>query len=88
MDINDAKILAEQFLLMNIPAPASGDHFAIVGDGIVEEDGWYFPFQTKKYINTGNLQFSVVGNWPIFVTRDGRIGQRRFGMPFVEDNKI
>lgn len=89
MNINNARALAEQFLLKEIASPGDKYPFAIVDSGIIEEeDGWYFPFQTKKYITTGNQDFSVVGNWPIFVTGDGRVGQRRFGMPFIEGNKL
>jgi hypothetical protein len=47
-----------------------------------DEDGWYFPYQSKNYIETGDFDKSLVGNWPIFVSREGGfVGIRRPGMP-------
>jgi hypothetical protein len=47
-------------------------------------DGWYFPYQAKEFLETGDFNKSLVGNWPIFVSRDGRhVGPRRPGTSFV-----
>lgn len=59
--------------------------YAIVTAMIKEEaDGWYFPYQSEEFLRTGNFDRSLVGNWPIFVSRDGRsVGPRRPGIPFT-----
>ena len=83
MTSEEAKQLAEHFLQMNMPASSTGDRFLIVPDGVAEEDdGWYFPYQTETFLRTRDLNSSVVGNAPVFVARDGRIGFRMFGAPF------
>ncbi|MHA6848781.1 YrhB domain-containing protein [Ralstonia syzygii] len=47
-------------------------------------DSWNFPHQSAEFIKTGDFKKSLVGNWPIFVSRDGqRVDPRRPGMPFV-----
>ncbi|MFV8632797.1 YrhB domain-containing protein [Ralstonia pseudosolanacearum] len=59
--------------------------YELVSSRIREEsDGWYFPYQSAEFLRTGDFNKSLVGNWPIFVSRDGQcIGPRRPGMPFV-----
>jgi len=53
-----------------------------------EDDGWYFPYQSTKYIETGNFGDSLVGNWPIFVSRSGDyVGSRRPGMPLFKSER-
>lgn len=42
-----------------------------------DADGWYFPYQSKEFLDTGNFDKSLVGNWPIFVSRDGAIVEPR-----------
>jgi hypothetical protein len=83
MTNDEAKGMAENFLLEKMPRSEKGDRFLIVDDGIIEEDdGWYFPYQTETFLRTRDLNSSVVGNAPIFVAKDGRIGFRMFGAPF------
>ena len=56
--------------------------YALVESHIREEpDGWYFPYQSEKYLLTRQFGDSLVGNWPIFVSRTGDFaGPRRPGM--------
>lgn len=45
---------------------------SIVESKIREDiEGWYFPYQSMECLLTGDLNKSLVGNWPIFVSRDG-----------------
>ena len=49
--------------------PLGSIHF---GHEIFEEDnGWYIPFQSKKFLNSGSVEDIIVGNWPIFVDYNG-----------------
>jgi hypothetical protein len=45
---------------------------SIVESNIREDlEGWYFPYQSVECLQTGDFNKSLVGNWPIFVSRDG-----------------
>ncbi|MEN4921819.1 YrhB domain-containing protein [Achromobacter spanius] len=71
MDIDEARAVAEFYIAENMH-PALQDSYIIVDDGvIVTRVGWYFPYQSRAYMETGNIDFALVGNWPIFVGIDG-----------------
>ena len=74
----EARKLAEDYLAVMASKPG-GVKYLIVTDRVFESnDGWYFPYQSEKYLLTGDFNYSVVGNWPIFVRHDGGyIGGRR-----------
>ena len=43
------------------------------------DDGWFFPYQSKEYLETMDIKKSIIGNWPIFVSKNGEIPSiRRF----------
>ena len=72
MDIWQAKEIAYKYIRDNIEPP-DDDIYVIVDAATVEKDGgWYFSWQTKKYIDTRDINCSVVGNCPVFVSKDGR----------------
>jgi hypothetical protein len=61
--------MALEFINSSITAP-QGDQYRIVEAGITEDaEGWYFPYQTARFLETRDLEDSVVGNWPVFVSR-------------------
>lgn len=73
MEMIDALSLANQWLKSNLTAP-EGDEYEIVPSAVEEtEQGWYFPYQTVRFLRTRDLNYSVVGNWPIFVTKSGEV---------------
>lgn len=73
MELSNARALAAQYIKSNMTAP-EGDEYAIVDSAIKEtEQGWYFPYQTVRFLKTRDLNYSVVGNWPIFVTKLGQV---------------
>lgn len=80
MDLLEARRLAEKYLDEHLVPPDSM-RYLISASAIKEaEDGWYFPYQTDAYLQSGNINLSVVGNWPIFVSKVGDvIGPRRPG---------
>ena len=82
IDINTAKSLALAFIEAHIQAKKN-NRFLIVDVGIVEStEGWFFPFQTEQFLKTRDIQYSVVGNWPVFVSKDGAtVEQRRPDSP-------
>ena len=37
------------------------------------DDGWFFPYQSKEYLETMDINKSIIGNWPIFVSKNGGV---------------
>lgn len=37
------------------------------------DDGWFFPYQSKEYLETMDIDKSIIGNWPIFVSKNGGV---------------
>ncbi len=83
LDLGGAEKKAREYLDALVSAGMMP--YAIVTSKVKEEaDGWYFPYQSEEFLRTGNFERSLVGNWPIFVSRDGRfVGPRRPGMPLT-----
>ncbi|WP_417903628.1 YrhB domain-containing protein [Caldimonas brevitalea] len=62
---------------MNVAAPPE-DCYLIVDAGVIEDqDGWYFPYQSARFIETNDISYSVVGNCPIFVSKCGKTAELR-----------
>lgn len=71
LNFNSAKKLACRYL-SELEARFGGVPCSIVESRIVEDErGWYFPYQSVEFLATGDIETSLVGNWPIFVSRDG-----------------
>ncbi len=67
-------MLADQYLRDKVTPPTSGDHYIIVDSAVTETDsGWFFPYQTARFLEEKDINYSVVGNWPIFVTKTGKV---------------
>ncbi|CAB3796422.1 YrhB domain-containing protein [Paraburkholderia caffeinilytica] len=72
LDLATAKRMALEYLAEQQIKPG-GVPYSIVDSRVVEDDeGWYFPCQSVEFLATGDMNVSLVGNWPIFVSRDGR----------------
>lgn len=72
MDIHKARAIAEAYILEHMH-PAEKDSYIIVDAGIITaHSGWYFPYQSRVFLGTGNIDFALVGNWPIYVDDSGR----------------
>ena len=37
------------------------------------DDGWLFPYQSKEYLETMDINKSIIGNWPIFVSKNREV---------------
>lgn len=73
IEMRDALVLAERYLKEHV-SPPPGDVYVIVDAATRESDeGWFFPYQTARFVSTGDIDYSVVGNWPILVTRSGEV---------------
>ncbi|MGY4397252.1 hypothetical protein ACVWZA_002446 [Sphingomonas sp. UYAg733] len=71
MDIHEARDLAECYIEDNAP-PVEGDRYVIVDSSTLDtEQGWYFYWQTSKFVETGDMNFAVVGSPPILIAKDG-----------------
>lgn len=86
IDFLAAKSKADEYLRM-LEAQPDGVRYAIL-ETMIKEDGggWHFPYQSAAFVEIGDFNKSLVGNWPIFVSRSGRyVGPRRPGVPIPGD---
>lgn len=49
------------------------DKLIITDDTILKEWGWIFFYNTEKYIETNDPKYTIAGNVPLFVTKNGEI---------------
>ena len=83
INLEQAKEKATEYL--NSITPSDGVYELIDSKVKEESDGWYFPYQSVEFLLTGDFNKSLVGNWPIFVSKDGKgVGPRRPGAPFIK----
>jgi len=72
ISFDKAKALAEKFVADR--GSAIGDEFTLYADKTIEvNEGWVFFYNSKEFIETGNDEFALVGNGPIFVDRNGKL---------------
>jgi len=77
METKEAQELAYKFLKENY-TPPSGDAFQIIEKSIKEvSEGWFFPFQSKKYLETRNHDFLLLNTCPVFISKDGKTVEHR-----------
>jgi hypothetical protein len=67
---DQAKAVAER--KVRAIADACNDEFGIVGNETIDE-GWLFYYNSKAFIETGNVRDALAGNGPIFVDRNGAV---------------
>ncbi len=48
--------------------------------------GWYCSYQTKKYIETGNIYYAAAGGSPFII--DKRTGEVIFGNAYIKGNLL
>ena len=77
---DQAKLLAER--AVRAIADASNDEFSIVDNKTIDE-GWLFFYNSKDFIETGNLSSSLAGNGPIFVDRGGAVKTLPSAIPWM-----
>ncbi|GHA79964.1 hypothetical protein GCM10009007_21040 [Formosimonas limnophila] len=75
MTEQNAKKLAQEYILTKM-IPLEDDAYSITR---VEEfsEGWYVYYQSSKFLQTRDMGYSLVGNTPIFVSKDGLIVESR-----------
>ncbi|MBS1513144.1 MAG: hypothetical protein JST86_20070 [Bacteroidetes bacterium] len=73
------------------------DSLIILDDQIIEKDyAWIFPYTSKKYWETNDINHAIGGNGPLFVSKlNGQISNYRTGLSiegmideYEEENKI
>jgi len=68
--LGDAKLKAEQKLVELVGATKASE-LTILEDRITEtQRGWSLPYNTKRFLETGNVTDGLVGNGPLFVDRE------------------
>lgn len=70
IDFSHAEQLAKEYLDVLSRQP-DGVSYSIIDTKMQETpDGWYFPYQSTDLMRAGDFDYSLVGNWPIFVSKD------------------
>jgi hypothetical protein len=73
------------------------DSLIIIDDQIIEKDyAWIFPYTSKKYWETKDINYAIGGNGPLFISKqNGQISNYRTGLSidqmineYEEENKI
>jgi hypothetical protein len=73
------------------------DSLIIIDDQTIEKDyAWIFSYTSKKYWETNDINYTIGGNGPLFISKlDGQISNYRTGLSieemideFEEENKI
>ncbi|MCZ8214951.1 MAG: YrhB domain-containing protein [Cyclobacteriaceae bacterium] len=61
---------------------SNNDSLIIIDEGIVEKEyAWIFPYTSKKYRETKDMNYAIGGNGPLFVSKlDGQISIYRTGL--------
>jgi hypothetical protein len=61
----------------------SGIELSLLDEHTIERDfGWVFFYGSKKFVETGDIQYLIAGNAPIVITRtDGRIHETGTAYP-------
>jgi Immunity protein 35 len=62
--------VAEQQKLTDPEILMDGNDFVIVDDFIERHYGWVFYYQPKKFIETGEIQYSILGNSPVLINKE------------------
>lgn len=82
MSLDKAKALAEEAVAAL--GTASGYDFALIYDKTVEvNQGWVFFYNTREFIDTGNVTSRLAGNGPIFVSRTGVVRNLPSAIPWA-----
>lgn len=91
----EARQIAE--IAINRQQTLDDDILIIIDEQIIEKDyAWIFPYTSKKFWETNDINHAVGGNGPLFISKlDGQISNYRTGLSiegmidkYEEDNKI
>jgi hypothetical protein len=76
IDFNQAQKLMESYVIeqqqdMDLDVLEDGNNLVIVMEDIIEKNyGWVFSYQPRKFIETGEIQYSILGNSPILILKE------------------
>jgi hypothetical protein len=77
IDFSEAKSKAIEHL-KTMESNANGAPYVLIEEKIRETpNGWYFPYQSLDFLKSGDFSKSLIGNWPLFVDRQGNISTGR-----------
>lgn len=71
MNVHEAQKVAEGYISKNMKSLDADGGYVLYGEPKEDAEGWYFFYQSAKYVKTRDINDSVVGNWPIFVNKQG-----------------
>ena len=86
MDISLDHARRIALILLESVEVLDGDDAVLVGDPIEFDQGWVFSYDSRRYVESGDLSAALAGNAPIAVLRDGDV--RVLGTAFPLDHYI
>jgi len=83
IQFNEAEALAN--LKLKELEKVSGYDLVIINKGTRHLDGgWIFFYNTREFVETGEIESALGGNGPLFVTKDGSLFELRTDLPWSE----
>ena len=80
-DYNKAYQIAEKIIIEEW-----GDDVVIYDEKVTtQEDGWLFPYTTKKYLLTNDTLDGLISNPPLFVSKDFQEVEYRSSVIYEKD---
>jgi Immunity protein 35 len=61
----------EQQRFLDPEFPVIENELVIVPEAVIERSyGWVFSYQPKKFLETGEIQYSILGNSPVLIKKE------------------
>lgn len=72
IDLDQAKVIAQAILLKE---DCNNPDLVVMDDATIETDvGWVFFYNSKRYLNTGNILYALIGNIPLLIDKQNGSG--------------
>ncbi|SHN12932.1 YrhB domain-containing protein [Roseibium suaedae] len=85
VNINKEKAIQLAQKIVDQYIKSTGIDSEIISDIIEEIDrGWVFFYNSSEYLRTGSFSSQLLGNGPIFVTREGGVHELTTSEPWDE----
>jgi hypothetical protein len=83
ISMSEAETLANK-LVTDLGAACHNDFVLLREETVATEDGWVFFYNSRKFIETGDFSFTLAGNGPIFIRKDGEVHQLPTYIPWEQ----
>ncbi len=85
IDKETAKKMATEFINSSSTDEEINNDLIIVDKATIEKPyGWIFSYDSRKFLDTGDFTYSILGNGPIVVDKETMEVRELGGGPYVE----